>query len=61
VLERQQRLIESTQRRLEGQEAVYQRQRLAFEQRKEQRARLQACRELPRSHPRRYEPPEPLF
>jgi hypothetical protein len=61
VLERQQRLIESTRRRLREQESAYRRQRLAFEHRKEQRARLQACRELPRSHPRRYEPPEPLF
>jgi hypothetical protein len=61
VLERQQRLIESTRRRLLAQESAYRRQRLAFEHRKEQRARLQACRELPRSHPRRYEPPEPLF
>ncbi len=61
ALERQQRLIEVTRRRLLAQEAAYRRQRLAFEHRKEQRARLQACRELPRSHPRRYEPPEPLF
>lgn len=61
ALERQQRLIESTRRRLVSQEAAYRRQRLAFEHRKEQRARLQACRELLRSHPRRYEPPEPLF
>ena len=61
ALERQQQLIESTRERLLEQEAAYQRQRLAFERRKEQRARLQACRELPRSHPRRYEPPEPLF
>jgi hypothetical protein len=61
VLERQQRLVESTRRRLLEQESAYRRQRLAFEHRKEQRARLQACRELPRCHPRRYEPPEPLF
>jgi hypothetical protein len=61
ALERQQRLIESTRRRLLAQESAYGRQRLAFEHRKEQRARLHACRELPRSHPRRYEPPEPLF
>jgi hypothetical protein len=61
ALERQHQLIESTRRRVLEQESVYQRQRLAFEHRKEQRARLQACRELPRSHPRRYEPPEPLF
>jgi hypothetical protein len=61
ALERQQQLIESTRQRVLEQESIYQRQRLAFERRKEQRARLQACRELPRSHPRRYEPPEPLF
>ena len=61
VLERRQRQIESTRRRLQVQESAYRLQRLAFERRKEQRARLQACRELPRSHPRRYEPPEPLF
>ena len=61
ALERQQRLIQLTRRRLLAQEAAYGRQRLAFEHRKEQRARLQACRELPRYHPRRYEPPGPLF
>jgi hypothetical protein len=61
ALERQQQRVEATRRLLLAQEAAYGRQRLAFEHRKEQRARLQACRELPRSHPRRYEPPEPLF
>jgi hypothetical protein len=61
ALERQQQRIEATRRRLLAQESAYGRQRLAFEQRKEQRARLQACRQLPRCHPRRYEPPEPLF